>query len=93
MMQLIDTMILIKRIKTHRSQYKHDNSNRDVKVVPTHKRSELYKPSEEGFNKIEITNDVILDYCKIYGSLRKKDQLMTDTDLLLAASAKQATCC
>jgi len=91
MTQLIDTSILIKRIKDKKPIEGNISVITLIEMlrgVTENKRGELKKLIEEGFTIVEITNDVILEYCKLYHSLREKGQLMNDADLLLAASAK-----
>lgn len=91
MTQLIDTSILIKRIKDKKPIEGNISVITLIEMlrgIPERKRGMLKKVIEEGFTIVEITNDVILEYCKLYDRLKEKGQLMNDADLLLAASAK-----
>ncbi|MEM4382551.1 MAG: type II toxin-antitoxin system VapC family toxin [Candidatus Caldarchaeum sp.] len=91
MTQLIDTNILIKRLKEKKPVEGKISVKTLIEMLrgtPETKRGKLKKTIEEGFTIVEITNDVILEYCKLYDRLKEKGQLMNDADLLLAASAK-----
>lgn len=91
MTQLIDTSVLIKKLKEKKpvdGKISIITLIEMLRGIPEAKRGKLKKTIEEGFTVVEITNDIILEYCKLYDRLKEKGQLMNDADLLLAASAK-----
>ncbi|GBC69833.1 tRNA(fMet)-specific endonuclease VapC [archaeon HR01] len=91
MTQLIDTSVLIKRVKEKKpveGKISVITLIEMLRGIPGSKRGKLKKTIEEGFTVVEITNDVILEYCELYDKLKEKGQIMNDADLLLAASAK-----
>ncbi len=56
--------------------YKNDNVRKEIKSL-----------LESFFKIIDLTNDVVLTYCKLYASLKARGLQIGDADLLIASSA------
>jgi len=52
------------------------------------KRLETKNALEEAFNMIQIDNEIVLEYCRLYEELKSRGLSMGDADLLIAATAK-----
>ena len=50
-------------------------------------RREMKSLLESFFRVINLSNDVILTYCKLYTLLKERGSLISDADLLIASSA------
>lgn len=42
---------------------------------------------EKSFEILPLSNEVILKYCEIYDYLKQRDKLISDVDLMIAATA------
>jgi predicted nucleic acid-binding protein len=52
------------------------------------KRLSVKTALEDAFNVVQISNEVILEYCRLYEELKTRGLIMSDADLLIAATAK-----
>ncbi len=57
------------------------------KRVSPEKRVQVKQLLEQYYTIFDIDNDVVLKYCELYTSLKKKGLLLSDADLLIAAIA------
>ena len=91
MRQLLDTSLLIKLLHEGKSIEGGISAITLIEVlrgVPENKRPDVKKALEEVCGVIGIDNDVILEYCKLYDTLRRSGRMIADADLIIAASAK-----
>ena len=58
-----------------------------LRGVPSEERGEVKRLLESAFCVIQLDNDVIETYCKIYQDLRGRGELIGDADLLIGATA------
>ncbi len=58
-----------------------------LRGIPVENRKEIKRLLEESFQIIGLDNDVILEYCRLYNSLKAEGKLISDADLLIAATA------
>ena len=59
-----------------------------LRGVKENKRSKVKELLETVFDVLPIDNDVILEYCVLYQKLKERGQLVSDADLLIAATAR-----
>ena len=59
-----------------------------LRGVREDKRLETKNALEEAFNIVQIDNEIILEYCRLYEELKRRGLRMGDADLLIAATAK-----
>lgn len=89
-MKLIDTSVLIDNIK--RGIYEEGSISiitliEVLRGVSSKRRNKVKELLEKGYEILNINNKVILKYCDLYNSLKKRGQLISDADLLIAAIA------
>ena len=58
-----------------------------LRGVPSEERGEVKRLLESAFCVVQLDNDVIETYCKIYQDLRGRGELIGDADLLIGATA------
>ncbi len=58
-----------------------------LRGLPSEERGEVKRLLESAFCVIQLDNDVIETYCKIYQDLRGRGELIGDADLLIGATA------
>lgn len=58
-----------------------------LRGVGEEKRGEVKLLLEESFDVLNLSNKVIITYCKIYEKLREKGETLPDADLLIAATS------
>jgi len=89
-MKLIDTSVLIDNIR--KGIYEEGSISiitliEILRGTSSRKRIRVKQLLEEGFDVLNIDNKVVLKYCDLYNTLKKKGQLIPDADLLIAATA------
>ena len=90
-MSLLDTSYLIKLINENRFE---TGSISIITVIEflrglkKEKRERVKEALEGAFNIIQLDNEIILTYCELYEELRKSGELISDADLIIAATAK-----
>ena len=91
MKQLLDTSLLIKLLREGKSIEGSISVITMIEILrgtPENKRPDVKNALEEVCEVIDIDDEVILEYCKLYDALRKRGRMITDADLIIAASAK-----
>jgi len=58
-----------------------------LRGIPEEKRAAAKALLEEAYSVVGITNNVMLDYCRLYDSSKEDGCLLPDADLIIAASA------
>jgi len=58
-----------------------------IRGLSSEKRKAIKRLLEESFEVLYLDNDTVLEYCRLYESLKKKGELLPDADLLVAATA------
>lgn len=58
-----------------------------LRGIPAENREEIKGLLEKSFQIIGLDNGVILEYCRLYNSLKAEGKLISDADLLIAATA------
>ncbi len=58
-----------------------------LRCIPEEKRAAAKGLLEEAYSVVGITNNVILNYCRLYDSSKEDGCLLPDADLIIAASA------
>jgi len=58
-----------------------------LRGVPQEKRIKVKNLIEEAYDVLDIDNEVILKYCEIYTTLKRRGRAMPDADVLIAATA------
>ena len=91
-MPLFDTSVLIDMLRD-RKEFMIGNISvitlvEMLRGVDNVKRGDVKKLLEESFDIVELNNEVINEYCKLYNLLKKDGKLIPDADLLIAATAK-----
>jgi len=89
-MMLFDTSIIIEMLR--KNIYKPGAISiisliEILRGVAKQKREAVKEVLENAFEIIAIDNDIILTYCDLYNHLKDKGELLSDADLLIAASA------
>jgi len=89
-MKLIDTSVLIDNLR--RGVYEEGAISiitmiEILRGIPPRKRDKAKQLLEKSFEVLSINNKVVLKYCELYTSLKQKGQLISDVDLLIAATA------
>jgi hypothetical protein len=89
-MKLIDTSVLIDNLR--RGVFEEGSISvitliEVLRGVASEKRDRVKRLLEKSFDVLGIDNKVILKYCELYTSLKEKGQLISDADLLIAATA------
>ena len=91
MSRLLDTSSLIKDFREKRftkGSISMITLIEFLRGVSEKKRRRVKSALEEAYEVIDLDNDVILEYCRLYDELRGKGEMIGDADLLIAASAK-----
>ncbi|MEM4481527.1 MAG: type II toxin-antitoxin system VapC family toxin [Desulfurococcaceae archaeon] len=89
-MKLLDTSVLIENLRKGIFEPGAISVITLIEVlrgINQSKRSEVKKLLEESFEVLPISNQVILKYCEIYDYLRQRGRIISDADLLIAATA------
>ena len=89
-MKLFDTNIVIQELKN--GEYQHGEISvltliEILRGVPEEKRDSLKENLEELYIIQSISNPVILEYCRLYSSLKDEGKILPDADLIIAATA------
>ena len=89
-MKLIDTSVLVDNLR--RGKYEEGSISiitliEILRGVSPRKRSKVKQLLEKSFDVLNIDNKVILKYCDLYTLLKQEGQLISDADLLIAATA------
>ncbi|MEM1610033.1 MAG: type II toxin-antitoxin system VapC family toxin [Sulfolobales archaeon] len=89
-MSLIDTSVLIDNIR--RGVYEEGAISiitliEVLRGLASEKRRRVKELLERSYDVIYLDNKVILKYCELYDELKQKGLLMSDADLLIAATA------
>ena len=89
-MKLIDTSVLIDNLR--RGRYEEGSISiitliEVLRGIPPRKRGKAKQLLEESFDVLGIDNKVILKYCELYTSLKRRGLSIPDADLLIAATA------
>ena len=89
-MKLIDTSVLIDNLR--RGRYEEGSISiitliEVLRGIPSEKRDRAKQLLERSFDVLNIDNKVILKYCELYTSLKRRGLLIPDADLLIAATA------
>ncbi len=58
-----------------------------LRGIPEDKRDAAKALLEEAYSVVGITNNVMLNYCRLHDSLKADGCLLPDADLIIAASA------
>ena len=58
-----------------------------LRGVPDEERAEVKELLETSFCVIQLDNDVIETYCRLYRDLKERGELLGDADLLVGATA------
>jgi len=58
-----------------------------LRGIPEEEREEAKRLLEESFDIIGLDNSVILKYCELYEKLRSRGEIVSDTDLIISATA------
>ena len=89
-MKLIDTSVLIDNIRNDSYEKGSISIITLIEVlrgISPRKRIRVKQLLEKSFDILNIDNKAILKYCDLYTLLKRKGQLIPDTDLLIAATA------
>lgn len=89
-MKLLDTNILVENIKKGVFEAGSISIITLIEVLrglKSEKRVRTKKLLEESFEVLSLSNEVILKYCELYDGLKQKGMLISEADLLIAATA------
>jgi tRNA(fMet)-specific endonuclease VapC len=89
-MTLLDTSIVIDQLRkgeTHPGNISILTIIELLRGIPSEKRRALKENLEELYNVQQISNEVVLEYCRIYTELKESGELIQDADILIAATA------
>lgn len=89
-MNLIDTGILIDNMETNNYSPAAISSITLIEVlrgIEDKKRLKIRQLLEESFSVLNLNNNIIETYCKIYSKLKEDGKLLPDADLIIAATA------
>ncbi len=89
-MKLIDTSVLIDNLR--KGIYEEGAISvitliEILRGTSSRKRNKVKQLLEKSFNILNINNKVILKYCDLYALLKQKGLLISDANLLIAATA------
>ncbi len=89
-MRLIDTSVLIDNIR--RGVYEEGYISlvtllEFLRGISSEKRAKVKELLEKSYTIISIDNKVILEYCELYDKLKREGSLISDADLIIAATA------
>lgn len=90
-MSLFDTSKIIEMLRENQFKTGYISVITLIEIlrgVKENKRSKVKELLETVFDVLPIDNDVILEYCILYQKLKERGQLVSDADLLIAATAK-----
>ena len=89
-MRLIDTSVLIDSMRKgifEKGVISVITLIEILRGISGEKRERVKRLIEDAYDIININNKVILKYCEIYEILKRKGGLMSDADMLIAATA------
>lgn len=89
-MSLLDTSILVELLRKRKYEFASISVITLIEVlrgVRSDKRERVKDLVEGSFDVIGLDNRVIEAYCDLYDRLREKGEMISDADLLIAATA------
>ncbi len=89
-MILIDTDVLIESFREGRIRgdaISIITALEFIRGIPEERRERVKELLEGSYEVIGIDNSVLLEYCRLYDSLRREGSPLGDADLLIAATA------
>jgi len=89
-MKLFDTSVVIEHIKRgvfEKGAISVITLIEILRGVVPEKRARVKELLEKVYSVVDISNSVILKYCELYSQLRERGEVLSDADLLIAATA------
>jgi len=89
-MNLLDSGVLIDNMETNNYAPAKISSITLIEVlrgIEDKKRLQIRQLLEESFSILNLNNNIIETYCKIYRKLKEEGNLLPDADLIIAATA------
>ncbi len=89
-MNLLDTGIVIDNMETNNYAPAVISSITVIEIlrgIEDKKRLQIRQLLEESFSVLNLNNNIIEAYCKIYRKLKEEGNLIPDADLIIAATA------
>jgi predicted nucleic acid-binding protein len=89
-MKLFDTSIAIEHIKKgvfEKGAISVITLIEILRGVASEKRARVKELLEKVYSVIDISNNAILKYCELYSQLKERGEVLSDADLLIAATA------
>jgi len=89
-MNLLDTGIIIEMLRTRHFKPGYITPIILIELlrgIETEKRPPIKEKLEKSFTNINLDDGIIENYCELYRKLKQEGALLTDADLLVAATA------
>ncbi len=89
-MSLLDTSIIIKYLqekKPHTGNISILTLIELLRGIPDEKRADVKESFEELYRIHPLDNETIIEYCRLYDTLKQEGKLIPETDMIIAATA------
>jgi len=89
-MNILDTDVVVELIRNGRYEAGDISIITLIEVLrglDPEKEGKVKELLEKSFNVLNLNNDIVRTYCRLYRGLREKGEALPDADLIIAATA------